>query len=147
MTHEGHAPARDTNIPTIHFATERSRPRVLNSHHDERLMRRHYGSCVRFLVANPRSLTVRGKFYVRGIDRRRAMFYRVAEKWHSVTPPISLAVDALRWRHPLQKNVHPIASALSGCRERKALFRTFFIFTLFMSPIHMKRDLLFDHFI
>ena len=32
-------------------------------------------------------------------------------------------------------NVHqPIASALGGCRERNALFRTFFIFTLFRPP-------------
>ena len=36
-------------------------------------------------------------FYVRGIDRRRTMFYFVAEKWHSVTPPAVNLIDAFGW--------------------------------------------------
>lgn len=86
--------------------------------------------------------TVRGEFHRLGIDRRRAMIYCVAEKWHSVTPPIVNFVGAYDWQSThcvgdthYKINVHqPIASALGGCRERNALFRTFFIFTLFRPP-------------
>ena len=53
--------------------------------------------CVGFLVANPRSRTVRRNFYRRGIDRRRTMFYFVAEKWQSVTPPAVNLIDAFGW--------------------------------------------------
>ena len=48
LTHNRHALARDNNIPTIHLATERSRPLDINSYPTSVGIRHEGWHCVRF---------------------------------------------------------------------------------------------------
>lgn len=119
LTHNRHAPARDNNNPTIHLATEH--PRHMCSWEPTRcthqtfvVMRRRYGFLRGVPVANPRSRTVRGEFHRLGIDRRRAMFYFVAEKWHSVTPP-NLGSRCIALAKPTNRNKRSSTSQAITC--------------------------------
>ena len=94
------------------------------------------------LSDSQRSRTVRRNFYRLGIDRRRAMIYCVAEKWHSVTPPIVNFVGAYDWQSThcvgdthYKINVHPIAFSYYWVGVASVTLTTEpFSFTLSVTP-------------
>ena len=108
LTHNSHAPARDTNIPTIHLATERPRPLTHQLSLD---MRRN--EPLWLILAWSSSLRIHGhepyavnSTCVVSTDVEPCSTLSL-KSGISVTPPNLSAVSALRWRNPLTElNVH-----------------------------------------